>query len=279
MQHTPLRTIESPTNPSSNLGQRLLFPKHFFASSLFFPSLRPFCIRSALLLSYLSFPRKRESIFSWPQYPVRKHVDTVFFSRFPFVSFVVSSVFLFSPSFISFAHSSGHFDLVFSGLDGLALIRSRFTSAQTQLQFCQSPFEVNIQRDQGIALLLNVLGQVFNLSFVYQQFSGPGRLMVSRPSLFVDSDIDAAEKQLIISVDSSKTFIEADLAVTNTLYFCAQQLHSSFEGLQHEVVVVSLAIDHLWPIFGFLFCLSCHSFTYQPAPTFTPMVMILAISS
>ena len=72
-----------------------------------------------------------------------------------------------------------------------------------------------------MALLLHMSAELFDLAFMYQQFSGPRRLMVAWPCLFVGGNIYAVEEQFIISVDSGKAFIQADLAVADTFYLRA----------------------------------------------------------
>ncbi len=172
--------------------------------------------------------------------------------------------------FVSLAHGAGDFDFVLAGLDGLTFIRSRFASAQAQLQLGPATLEVNVQGNQSIALLPNVSGEALDLAFVDQELSGASGLVISRAGLDVRGDVDTVEKKLIVTVDACKALIEADLAGADTLNLGAEQVHACFQGLQDKVVMVGLAVDNARKVLSLglgggvrIFRLGCHSPYHQ----------------
>ena len=74
---------------------------------------------------------------------------------------------------------------------GLSLIRSRFSPAQAQLQLGPAAFEVDVQGNQSITILLDVSGEGLDLAFVNQELSGASGLVIARAGLGVRGNVDA----------------------------------------------------------------------------------------
>ena len=121
---------------------------------------------------------------------------------------------------------------------------------------------MDVQRDQGIALLLDMPAELVYLAFVDEQLPWASGVVISGAGLGVRGDVHAEKKKLIAPVDTRETLIEADLAVADALDLSAEQVHAGFQGLQDEIVVVSLAVDNAGKMLGLalalFFCFSSH---------------------
>ena len=144
--------------------------------------------------------------------------------------------------------------------EGLSFVVQLFAPRQSELHLDPVAHEDNGRRNHGQALLLDLGGEAFDLTFVHQQPPRPTRLVTGVAAVLVLADVTAHEDGLTTR-KMDMGVCEVDPPVPDGLDLGAAQLDPSHFVLEEVVEVASLAIlgDH--PAFF------AHALTFAMAST------------
>src|SRR5215218_3151336 len=124
--------------------------------------------------------------------------------------------------------------------DRLALVVGALAPGQAQLDLDQLVLEVDAQRDQGQAALVDPGRQLLDLLAVEQQLARPGRLVALVAGMGVGRDLHVQDD--VAAVDHGVGVLERRLALAQGLDLAAAQDDPGLEGLEDLVVVAGTAV-------------------------------------
>ena len=139
------------------------------------------------------------------------------------------------------AHRPGglHFHVVLGG--GVALVVQMLAHAYAQLHLHPAVLQVQLQRDQRIALALHHLQELSDLGLVQQQLFGPHGIGVEDVALLVGADVHALHKHFAV-LDPGVALLQVHTSLADGFYFRAVQGKTAFVGFLHKVVVPRAAV-------------------------------------
>ena len=119
--------------------------------------------------------------------------------------------------------------------------------------------EVDAERDEGVAVLLQLAEDFIDLGLMEEELAVAQRVLVKDVALLVRIHMHAVDEDLSVFY-VAEGFLDGTLAEAERLDLCARELDAALEGLVHEVVVVGFLIicDELG---AFFFSMICHSVT------------------
>ena len=125
---------------------------------------------------------------------------------------------------------------------GVALVVLLFPLTKAKKQLGIAVADVNLQRHNGISLLLGQAEQLTNLCFMHQQLARPGRIgrIVPIP-LLERTDMHIVYVNLTIT-NRSKGIADIHPGVTDRFDLRPRQHHARFIGILDKVVMGSLLI-------------------------------------
>ena len=132
---------------------------------------------------------------------------------------------------------------------GLPLIIELLALGQADLQLDPGPLEVDGQRDEGIAVLLDPAEEPHDLPLVHQQPAGAAGVLVEDVPLLIGADMHPKDRYLPI-LDQAEGVLQVHIAQTDGFDLCARQLDPSLIPLLDGIVVECLVVfgDDLHPI-------------------------------
>jgi hypothetical protein len=126
-----------------------------------------------------------------------------------------------------------------------------FAFAQADLEFGVAFFiEKDAQRDDGIALLFDLVLQLSQLPFGKQKFAIMDREMVIGGPKPVFSDVHIPHPEFALK-KNAEAVDEIDLAVTDRFHFRANQNHPRIEFIFDEIIVIGRSVLYLGAAHGF----------------------------
>lgn len=109
------------------------------------------------------------------------------------------------------------------------------------LKLCLAGLEVEFQRYQGQALLVDIAQELIYLFSVKQQLSCPHRVMVLKVPVAVRAYMATEEKGLVV-LDDHIAFLEVRLAISQRLYFRSNERYSGLIGILYMIIMVRLPV-------------------------------------
>src|SRR5215218_7662487 len=134
----------------------------------------------------------------------------------------------------------GHLALGVPLGQGLALVVGPLASGQAELHLDQLVLEVDAQRDQGQAALLDPRRQLVDLLAVEQELARPGGLMALVAGVGVGGDLHVEDDVAVLQ--HGVGVLERGLALAQGLDLAAAQDHPGLDGLEDLVVVAGAAV-------------------------------------
>ena len=125
--------------------------------------------------------------------------------------------------------------------DILALVIELFAPCQADLDLDPSVFEVDLQGHQGIALGLDLAGQLEDLSLVQEQAAFAQGLTVEDIALFIGADVHALNESFSV-INGYISFFDAAFAHTDRLDLGSEKLDPAFVFFFYKVIVVGLLV-------------------------------------
>ncbi len=136
---------------------------------------------------------------------------------------------------------AAHLQVGLAAAQGFALVAVGFALTVRDLHLDQSFFQVELQRDDGAALLAEPLGELQNLVVVQQQPPLLGRDVVEAVAEAVDRDMNIEQPCLAV-VDGHITLVHHDRAVATAFHLGSDQFDAGFETFDDMIVVKRLFI-------------------------------------
>ena len=140
-----------------------------------------------------------------------------------------------------------------------ALIVELLASAEADFDLHEGAAEVDAERDEGVAVLLQLAEDFIDLGLMEEELAVAQRVLVKDVALLVRIHMHAVDEDLSVFY-VAEGFLDGALAEAEGLDLCARELDAALEGLIHEVVVVGLLVvcDELG---SFFFSVICHGNT------------------
>ena len=121
------------------------------------------------------------------------------------------------------------------------LIVELLASGKTDLNFTPPALQVDLERNQCIALDLNGAGEFGNFRFVKQELPLAQRIAVEDIALLIRADIHSLDKGLSV-VHAHIGFLDADLSLPDRLDLRAVKDNSALIFFFDKIIVVGLFI-------------------------------------
>ena len=134
-----------------------------------------------------------------------------------------------------------HFPLHILLPDILALVIELLAPCQTDLDLDPAVLEIDLQGHQGIALGLDLAGQLEDLSLVQEQAAFAQGLTVEDIALFIRADVHAFNESFSM-IDGYISFLDTALAHADRFDLCSEKLDPAFVFFFYKVIVVGLLV-------------------------------------
>lgn len=144
-------------------------------------------------------------------------------------------------SLVVLFHHALKVSLVFLFLDCLALVVKLLASAKPQLDFYESVLEVDFERNERIAFLLDFSAEFVYLGFVEQKFACAARVNVVVTAHFVGRNMCAEHKNFAV-FDYDKTVSEVDRSEANGFDLTPHKHYACLVGVLNKIIVIGFFV-------------------------------------
>ena len=133
---------------------------------------------------------------------------------------------------------------------GLAFVVELFALAQADLDLDPAALEVDLQGDQGVAVLLDLAVEPHDLPLVHQQAAGTAGVHIEAVALLIGGDVHLVEEHLTV-LDAAPGILQVQGALADGLDLGADQFDAGLVVLLDEVFVTGLPVPghHLDAVF------------------------------
>jgi len=141
-----------------------------------------------------------------------------------------------------FLHHIAQLPIHFLLTNRSALVVLLLAPRHTEFQFRAPVFEINRERDQREAALVDFLFKLFDLAPMGQQSSiAPRLVVVDDGRLLVRVDVATVQHELAV-VDRRERFVELAEAHAQAFHLATDELNAAFDFRFDEIIVIRLAI-------------------------------------
>ena len=124
---------------------------------------------------------------------------------------------------------------------GLSFIVEFFALAQAHLDLDPAALEVDLQGDQGVAVLLDLAVEPHDLPLVHQQPPGTAGIHIEAVAVVIGGDVHLVQDHLAV-LDAAPGILQIQGTCTDGLDFRAHQFNTGFEFFFHEIFMVGFPI-------------------------------------
>ena len=133
---------------------------------------------------------------------------------------------------------------------GLSFVVEFFALAQAHLDLDPAALEVDLQGDQGVAVLLDLAVEPHDLPLVHQQSAGTAGVHIEAVALLIGGDVHLVDEHFAV-LDAAPGILQVQGALADGFDLGADQLDAGLVVLLDEVFVTGLPVSghHLDAVF------------------------------